>query len=134
GWLVPRWGENRVMCASLLLGSAGLLGLALSYQSATGAQLASLVLLGVGFGGAMTAASTAVMLNVDEQSSGMAAAIEDVSYELGGVIGVTLLGSLMSFVYGMSLRLPSAELPARVRDSLDDALLVAEGLAPEVAS
>ncbi|VFT12661.1 major facilitator superfamily transporter [Pseudomonas aeruginosa] len=28
----------------------------------------------------------------------------------------------------------SAELPARVRDSLDDALLVAEGLAPEVAS
>ncbi len=79
GWLVPRWGENRVMCASLLLGSAGLLGLALSYQSATGAQLASLVLLGVGFGGAMTAASTAVMLNVDEQSSGMAAAIEDVS-------------------------------------------------------
>ncbi|MBF2898406.1 MFS transporter, partial [Pseudomonas aeruginosa] len=134
GWLVPRWGENRVMCASLLLGSAGLLGLALSYQAATGAQLASLVLLGVGFGGAMTAASTAVMLNVDEQSSGMAAAIEDVSYELGGVIGVTLLGSLMSFVYGMSLRLPSAELPARVRDSLDDALLVAEGLAPEVAS
>lgn len=134
GWLVPRWGENRVMCASLLLGSAGLLGLALSYQSVTGAQLASLVLLGVGFGGAMTAASTAVMLNVDEQSSGMAAAIEDVSYELGGVIGVTLLGSLMSFVYGMSLRLPSAELPARVRDSLDDALLVAEGLAPEVAS
>lgn len=110
GWLVPRWGENRVMCASLLLGSAGLLGLALSYQAATGAQLASLVLLGVGFGGAMTAASTAVMLNVDEQSSGMAAAIEDVSYELGGVIGVTLLGSLMSFVYGMSLRLPSAEL------------------------
>ncbi len=107
GWLVPRWGENRVMCASLLLGSAGLLGLALSYQSATGAQLASLVLLGVGFGGAMTAASTAVMLNVDEQSSGMAAAIEDVSYELGGVIGVTLLGSLMSLVYGMSLRLPS---------------------------
>lgn len=84
GWLVPRWGENRVMCASLLLGSAGLLGLALSYQSATGAQLASLVLLGVGFGGAMTAASTAVMLNVDEQSSGMAAAIEDVSYELAG--------------------------------------------------
>ncbi|HBN9819320.1 MFS transporter [Pseudomonas aeruginosa] len=134
GWLVPRWGENRVMCASLLLGSAGLLGLALSYQAATGAQLASLVLLGVGFGGAMTAASTAVMLNVDEQSSGMAAAIEDVSYELGGVIGVTLLGSLMSFVYGMSLRLPSVELPARVRDSLDDALLVAEGLAPEVAS
>ena len=47
---------------------------------------------------------------------------------------MTLLGSLMSFVYGMSLRLPSAELPARVRDSLDDALLVAEGLAPEVAS
>ncbi|MCM2059846.1 MFS transporter [Pseudomonas aeruginosa] len=120
--------------ADLLLGCAGLRGLALSYQPATGAQLASLVLLGVGFGGAMTAASTAVMLNVDEQSSGMAAAIEDVSYELGGVIGVTLLGSLMSLVYGMSLRLPSAELPARVRDSLDDALLVAEGLAPEVAS
>ncbi|MEI9273820.1 MFS transporter, partial [Pseudomonas aeruginosa] len=104
------------------------------YQPTTGAHLPSLVLLAVASGGAMTAASTAVMLNVDEQSSGMAAAIEDVSYELGGVIGVTLLGSLMSFVYGMSLRLPSAELPARVRDSLDDALLVAEGLAPEVAS
>ena len=52
----------------------------------------------------------------------MAASIEDVSYELGGVLGVTLLGGLMTAVYSHSTALP-AELPVSdlAYDSIDEA-------------
>src|SRR5690606_9161451 len=60
---------------------------------------------------------------------GMAASVEEMSYELGGALGVTLMGSLLSAVYSATLLLPAAaDLPATVRDSLDEALLAAESL------
>ena len=56
------------------------------------------------------------------------------SYELGGALGVTLMGSLLSAVYAGSLRLPEGlALPDSVRDSLDEALLAADQLMPQAA-
>jgi MFS transporter, DHA2 family, multidrug resistance protein len=98
-------------------------------------QIASLAVLGFGFGAAMTAASSAIMLNTPEESAGTVASIEEVSYELGGAMGVALLGSLMSTIYSISLTLPdSMNAPVMVYDSLDEALIYAKGLAPDVAS
>ncbi len=75
-----------------------------------------------------------IMLNAPEEKSGMAASIEDVSYELGGVLGVTLLGGLMTAVYSHSLALPAA-LPVSdlAYDSIDEALRLAAGMAADRA-
>lgn len=82
-------------------------------------QMAVLALLGAGLGGAMTAASTAVMLHAPADRASMAASIEEVAYELGSVLGVTLFGSIMTTVYTRTLVLPAdAPAAAQLRDSL----------------
>ena len=97
---------------------------------------ASLLLSGLGMGAAMTTASSTIMQSAPADRAGMAASVEEVSYELGGALGVTLMGSLLSAVYAGSLRLPEGlglTLPDSVRDSLDEALLAAEQLRPQAA-
>ena len=59
----------------------------------------------------------------------MVAAIEDVSWELGGVLGITLLGGLMTAVYSHSLVLPAnLSVADRAYDSIDEALRLAESM------
>ena len=138
GYLLPRADKARVLWGSLLVSSLGMASYLLLHEASVPAQIASLVLLGLGLGAVMTAASSAVMLNVAPHQAGMAASIEEVSYELGAVLGVTILGTLMSAVYGASLVLPEgAGLLPNARDTLDAALLAAgqlpAGLGAQVA-
>jgi DHA2 family multidrug resistance protein-like MFS transporter len=75
------------------------------------------------------------MLNAPDEKAGMAASIEEVAYELGSVLGVTFMGGLMSAVYTAKLVLPAGFTVAdKVYDSLDEALIVAEGLPQDSAS
>ncbi|CAI1857430.1 Methyl viologen resistance protein SmvA [Serratia grimesii] len=134
GLLLPRYGERNMILGGLLLTGLGIAGLALLYQSNLMLQLVCLFIAGFGIGGAITAASTAIMLNAPEEKSGMAASIEDVSYELGGVLGITLLGGLMTAVYSHSLVLPdNLSVSSIAYDSIDEALRLAANLAVEQA-
>ncbi|CAI0897664.1 MFS transporter [Serratia grimesii] len=134
GLLLPRYGERNMILGGLLLTGLGIAGLALLYQSSLMLQLVCLFIAGFGIGGAITAAFTAIMLNAPEEKSGMAASIEDVSYELGGVLGITLLGGLMTAVYSHSLVLPdNLSVSSIAYDSIDEALRLAANLAVEQA-
>ncbi|WP_137937370.1 MFS transporter [Chitinivorax sp. B] len=135
GLAIPTLGERHIMWLGLLLAGLGAAGLAISHQAPLTIQIACLVVFGFTVDSAITAASTAMLLSVREDQAGMAASIEDISYELGGVLGVALLGSIMTLVYSLSFRLPPGlEAPTIVRDSLDEALLIATSLAPEQAA
>jgi DHA2 family multidrug resistance protein-like MFS transporter len=69
------------------------------------------------------------MINAQEDKAGMPGSIESVAYELGGVLGVATLGSILSFTYTKALVLPQGlPAPALAKDSLDQALLPAEHL------
>ncbi|HFI5333233.1 TPA: MFS transporter [Serratia liquefaciens] len=134
GLLLPRFGERSMIHGGFILTGLGIAGLALLYQSSLVLQLICLFIAGFGLGGVITAASTAIMLNAPEEKSGMAASIEDVSYELGGVLGITLLGGLMTAIYSHSLALPDS-LPVSdiAYDSIDEALRLAANLAADQA-
>lgn len=135
GLALPRLGSEPIMWASLTAAGLGVASLLYVHEARPLVQIASLAVLGFGFGAAMTAASSAIMLNTPEESAGTVASIEEVSYELGGAMGVALLGSLMSTIYSISLTLPdSMNAPVMVYDSLDEALIYAKGLAPDAAS
>jgi DHA2 family multidrug resistance protein-like MFS transporter len=135
GLALPRIGSERIMWISLGAAGLGIASLLYVYDAKPLVQISSLVILGFGFGAAMTAASSAIMLNTPEESAGTVASIEEVSYELGGAMGVALLGSLMSTIYSMTLALPETiNVSAMVYDSLDEALIMAQGLAPDAAS
>ncbi len=100
-------------------------------------QIRMLLLIGIGLGigSSVTFASSTIMNAAPPERGGMAASIEEVGFELGNSLGVAVFGSVMTAAYAMTLVLPEAAgvLPAVVRDSLDEALLVADSLGPEAA-
>lgn len=135
GLLLPRLGAGRVMWSALAMAGLGLTAFLATYHAASFVWVSALAMMGFGIGGAMSAASTAVMTSAPEDRAGMAASVEEVSYELGGAIGIAVLGSIMSAIYTAALVMPDGlGIPAAARDSLDEALLAAEALAPDAAS
>lgn len=81
---------------------------------------------GLGLGAAFSVASAAIMGNAHPRKAGMAASVEEVSYELGSLSAVALLGSLLSFVYTATVQLP-ADSSEAAQESLPDALAHAGG-------
>ncbi|GAA2892219.1 quaternary ammonium compound efflux MFS transporter QacA [Streptosporangium fragile] len=128
-WLAARFGTRPVLAGGLAVSGLGL-GL-LPAVPATYPWIAlSLFLLGLGMG-SLAIASVAIMAGTPPQKAGSAAAIEETSYELGGALGVAVLGSLAAVVYrgalppapaGGGLPGPAAD---AVRESLGGALEVA---------
>lgn len=135
GLILPCFGAGRVMWLALALAGLGLTAFLATYHAASVVWVSALAIMGFGIGGAMSAASTAVMTSAPEDRAGMAASVEEVSYELGGAIGIAVLGSIMSAIYTAALVIPEGlGAPAAALDSLDEALLAAEALAPGTAS
>ena len=133
-WL-QRVGSQRMLFWALLVSSIGMGAYLLLFNAGIGAQIASLIVLGLGLGATMTAASSTIMNSASQDQAGMAASIEEVSFELGGAIGVTLMGSILSAVYAASMVIPAGmQVPAMVSDSLDEALIAAEGMSTESAA
>ncbi|WEF23346.1 MFS transporter [Paracoccus sp. S3-43] len=125
GLMLARLGAGRLLAATLAVGGAGILIYGAGFGD-WGIELASFTLMGAGIGAAMTAASSAIMLNAPADRAGMAASVEEVSYELGGAFGIAILGSLMAGVY--SATLARAGFGAEAADSLDGALALAATL------
>jgi MFS transporter, DHA2 family, multidrug resistance protein len=64
----------------------------------------------------------------------MAASLEEIAIELGGAIGITVLGSVLAGVYATLLILSNgAVLPPAVHEGVDQALVVAGTLPPDMA-
>lgn len=130
GMMLGRVGAGRMLAATLAVSGAGILIYAAGFGHRW-AELASFAITGAGVGAAMTAASSAIMLNAPAERAGMAASVEEVSYELGGALGIALLGSLMAGIYSASFA-AAGGMGADATDSLDGALALAATLpAPE---
>lgn len=127
GWMLPRLGATGLLWQSMLLACAGVVLLVL--KGGVLVQMIGFICFGLGLGAVMTVASSVIMLTAPPDRAGMAASVEEVSYELGGALGIALLGSILTAAYGFSLNLPGdLQLPAQVYDSLDEALMVADHL------
>lgn len=135
GLLLPRFGERLTAVVGFMLTLVGVIGMVLFYQSHLILLLINLFMIGIGMGMVFTTASTTIMLNAPDEKSGMAASIEDVAYELGSVLGVTILGGMMTAIYSSKLFVPKQITmdDTRVYDSIDEALSVASTLDKEQA-
>ncbi|RJL20122.1 MFS transporter [Paracoccus siganidrum] len=134
GLALPRMGAERVLWSALLMTGLALAAFLATHDGPAGLWLTALAAMGFGTGAAMTAASSVIMLSAPEDRAGMAASVEEVSYELGGALGIALLGSLMSALYTRAMVLPEGiVIGSQARDSLDEALILAEALQPAQA-
>jgi EmrB/QacA subfamily drug resistance transporter len=127
--MVRRFGPRAVVGSGLLFTAAGLVILSTAAPSTSLAVLiAAEVMIGLGIGQTTAPSTTLIMTSVRTSKSGVGSAVNDVSRELGGALGIAVLGSVLNSAYRgkIAARLPSG-LPAHVaadaRRSVGDALL-----------
>lgn len=126
-------GLRLLIAGGLALSSAAALMIAVTFGHGMVWMVSGLVLLGLGLGAVFSVASMAIVGNAPEHRAGMAGAVEEVSYELGGLLAVALLGSLISGLYSLGLQLP-ADAPEGARDSVAAALALADSMGPQGAA
>lgn len=123
-------GMERMMALTVAAAAAGLILYRMTGQQGPMAvELAVLSLIGFGTGGAMAVASTAIMISAPNSQAGMAGSIEAIAYELGGTMGVAIMGSVLGSVYARSLTPPpDMPLPSEAHRGLEQALAFADRL------
>jgi EmrB/QacA subfamily drug resistance transporter len=137
--MVARFGARRVVGTGLLVTALGFGMVAfLRPHSPFLLILVSEVLIGVGVGQTTAPSTTLIMSSVRMANAGVGSAVNDTSRELGGALGVAVLGSILNSYYRGNVvgNLPKG-LPQGVVDaahgSLAGALVAAKALPPDVA-
>lgn len=118
--LVARYGSRNVCAVGLVLVAAGLaivaqLGTTTPYWlMATG-----LVVLGAGMGAAMTPATSAITGALPPAQQGVGSALNDLSREVGGAIGIAVIGSILAATYTSHVNVSglSSTVAAQVKNS-----------------
>jgi EmrB/QacA subfamily drug resistance transporter len=129
--LVEQIGTRAVCTVGLLIAAAALLLLSrLGADSGFWLLLSGIVPLGLGMGMAMAPATGAITDALPPEKQGVGSAMNDLARELGGALGIAVLGSVLQSVYQAHLSLPGVSGPAaeRARSSLG----AATHLAPQI--
>ncbi len=93
----------------LVLISGALLVLSqLDVDSSMWLLVGGLVPLGIGMGAAMTPATSAITEALPASQQGVGSATNDLARELGGALGIAVVGSVLSSTYHSHFALPQA--------------------------
>ncbi|TDB90168.1 MFS transporter [Actinomadura sp. KC216] len=136
--LIGALGRARVVAAGMLLSACGFTAyLTFGLDTPYWAMVPGMLLSGIGMGVAMTVTGDTVLASVPKQRSGAASAIAETATELGGALGMAILGSVLTAVYRNVLDLPAgvpAPAAAAAGDSLGAALQAAAQLPGALAA
>jgi hypothetical protein len=77
----------------------------------------------------MAPATESVMSAVPEEKAGVGSAMNDVNRQVGGALGVAIIGSIMNSVYSNRMTSAAAQLPANLRDTAQDSIGSAHAVA-----
>ncbi|MBV9832184.1 MAG: MFS transporter, partial [Marmoricola sp.] len=123
--LAPRIGTRAVVTTGLVLFGTSFLwistvGLDASYATVIVPQM---VLMGLGMGLIQTPATESILLVLPPARAGVGSAVNDATRELGGTLGVAVVGSLFSSVYAGHLADGAfADLPGHVLTQAQDSV------------
>lgn len=131
--LAAKLGRTRVagLGLSLLVG-----GLVLLWRVDLGTSYwilgPSLWVTGIGMGLAMTPATAAITDALPPRQQGVASAVNDLARELGGALGIALLGSVLNDTYRSAYA--TSVFPEQVAAKAQDSLVAALHMGPDVAA
>lgn len=130
--LTERIGAVRTSAIGLAVAAAAMAWLSrLDADSSYWPLLVGVVPLGAGMGLAMTPATSAITTSLPRTRQGVGSAMNDLARELGGALGIAVLGSVLQSVYRDHLALPGAS-PALAGQARESAALALH-LGPSVA-
>jgi EmrB/QacA subfamily drug resistance transporter len=134
--LTERLGTKLVVAAGLLV-VAGALWLLSTVQLGDGYGLVAttLALLGTGMGFTMAPATESIMGSVPLAKAGVGSAMNDTTRQVGGALGVAVLGSILASGYGAAMEPALRDAPPQIAqtagDSIGAAATIAARLGPQ---
>lgn len=92
----------------------------------------ALVLLGVGMSLTAAPATGSIMSAVPHAKAGVGSAVNDTTREVGGALGIAVLGSISSAVYRSSVDFDNLSLPPPMREAAEESVGAATFIAGEL--
>ena len=130
--LADRFGARHVCVTGLALMAIAFAVIAQLGQDTDYWVLAiGLLVLGAGMGAAMTPATSAITAALPKAQQGVASAMNDLAREVGGALGIAVLGSVMAAVYRAHLVVGA--LPEQLAGKARDSFAIAAHLGGPVA-
>ena len=134
--LAVRFGNNTVIATGLMLMAAGFAWISRSSIHTSYIEIVGQMLVTAGgLGLASAPATEAIMGVVPKEKAGVGSAVNDATRELGGTLGVAIIGSIFTslYIHGIAGSRAAAVIPAdllaRAKESVGAALLGAHQLA-----
>ncbi len=127
--LVERVGTKLIVAGGLAIVSMALV--VLSFATVTSGYppvLAAMLMLGLGMGMTMAPATESIMGSLPRAKAGVGSAVNDTTRQIGGALGVAILGSLLASTYASRL---GEGVPAAAKASVGAALDLARQIGGE---
>lgn len=119
-----RFGSRNTMLFGVAAAGSGLMTMALraSVEGGYLSVLPGLVILGFGMGLTMTPSTEAITESLPSEKQGVASALNDTSREVGGALGVALLGSILSSGYQSAIEPALDGLPQELAEPASEGI------------
>lgn len=116
---IAEWiGFRRTLVTGMLLLAGGLVLFATLADPDGGylSVLPGILVLGTGVGLAMSPSTAAITSSLPEEKQGVASALNDTVREMGGAVGIALIGSVLNSAYRTNIEPTVASLPPEVAE------------------
>jgi Na+/melibiose symporter-like transporter len=130
--LVERVGTKLVVGGGLVLATIGLIGMSrVPVSNGYGHLLVAMAFMASGMGLVMAPATESIMGSLPPSKAGVGSAMNDTTRQMGGALGVAVIGSVLATFYqpGVSSRVAPLHLPADAMSTVRDSVGGAVGLA-----
>lgn len=137
--VAERLGLKLAVALGLAISAGGLLYFSVIAQPDTDylVNLFGLCIIGIGLGMAMPPATDSIMASIPVQKAGVGSAMNDTTRQLGGALGVAVLGTFMNDVYLSKIaaldQLPAlANVPEAAREAISSSIQGAHAVAAQL--
>ena len=135
--VVERVGTTRVVASGLALMAVGFAWVSAASVATPYLEIVGqMIVLGTGLGLTTAPATESIMGSLPADKAGVGSAVNDTTRELGGTIGVAIVGSVFSSVYVSSLDDGEvvASLPPEAREATEESVGAAQVVAGELGA
>lgn len=134
--LAAKFGTRNVVATGMATSGVGLilLGHTSTLTSSYWVLALSLVVLAGGAGITMAPSTSSIMASLPQEKAGVGSAMNDTTRELGGALGIAILGSVLATNYRNSIGSALTGVPADLADRVGSSLGEALQAAPQMGS
>jgi len=133
---VHRWGSKRVVATGMGIASFGLLLMTrFTVHSSTLTVIMIMIVMAIGFAQILAPATESILGSLPREKAGVGSAMNDTTRQIGGAIGVAVLGSIVASTYRSQMETKlGGKVRAGVLHAASDSVGAAIGTARDVAA